>query len=100
MTKELFLETTQWQNYTFKKATASSKLAHLKEELQELRNDIENNNPEKRLEFADCFMLLYGAAASSGMDYEDIQVAIKEKMTINYNRKWRKPNEEGYVKHE
>ncbi len=100
MTKDLFLETTQWQNETFKKATALSKLAHLKEELQELRNDIENNSSEKRLEFADCFILLFGAAASSGLDYDDIQEAIKEKMVVNYQRKWGKPNEDGYVKHE
>jgi NTP pyrophosphatase (non-canonical NTP hydrolase) len=100
MTKELFIETTNWQSATFKQATALSKLAHLKEELQELKIDIENNNPAKRLEFADCFILLFGAAASAGMSYDDIQEAIKEKMTINYQRKWGKPNEEGYVKHE
>ena len=100
MTKELFTENIQWQNDTFKEATALSKLAHLKEELQELRNDVENNSPDKRLEFADCFILLFGAAASTGMSYDDIQEAINEKMVINYQRKWGKPNEEGYVKHE
>jgi len=100
MTKELFIETIQWQNETFKKATALSKLAHLKEELQELTNDVENDKPEKILEFADCFILLFGAAASAGFTYENIQEAIEEKMNINYRRKWGKPNEFGYVKHE
>ena len=99
MTKELFTEIIQWQNNTFKQATALSKLTHLKEELQELRNDIENNSPEKRLEFADCFILLFGAASSAGLSYDDIQDAIKEKMVINFQRKWGKPNAEGYVKH-
>ena len=100
MTKDLFTETINWQNNTFKQATALSKLAHLKEELQELRTDVENNSADKRLEFADCFILLFGAAASAGMSYDDIQESIKEKMAINYQRKWGKPNEEGYVKHE
>jgi len=100
MTKELFEETTNWQSATFKQATALSKLAHLKEELQELKIDIENDKPEKILEFADCFILLFGAAASAGFTYENIQEAIEEKMNINYRRKWGKPNEFGYVKHE
>ena len=100
MTKALFTETINWQNNTFKQATALSKLAHLKEELQELRTDVENNSPDKRLEFADCFILLFGAAASAGMSYDDIQESIKEKMAINYKRKWGKTNDEGYVKHE
>lgn len=104
MTKELFSEITQWQDQTFKQATAASKLAHLKEELEELLLEIRHvsyleRGTERRLEFADCFILLFGAAASDGMTYEDIQQCLKEKMEINYKRNWGKPNADGVVNH-
>jgi hypothetical protein len=51
------------------------------------------------MEFADCFILLFGAAASDGMSYDDICKAIDEKMEINFNRKWGKPNNDGVVNH-
>ncbi len=101
MTEQQFNEITQWQNETFKTATTSSKINHLKEEIDELWLSVkfESALSEKRLEFADCFILLFGAAASDGMTYADIIEAIETKMAINRNRKWGKPNEQGYVKH-
>ena len=99
MIQEQFIKITEWQNKTFGQATALSKIAHLAEELQELVGDLKENNPGKKLEFADCFILLFGAAASDGMSYEDICNAIDEKMSINYQRRWGKPNENGVVNH-
>lgn len=99
MNEKQFNEITQWQNETFKQATALSKIAHLAEELHELTSDLQTNNPDKRLEFADCFILLFGAAKSAGMGYIDILAAIDEKMAINYQRKWGKPNADGVVNH-
>lgn len=99
MNKRQFEEITKWQNKTFGQAVALSKIAHLAEELQELVNDLKSGNKDKRLEFADCFILLFGAAASDGMSYEKILEAIEEKMLINYQRKWGPPNENGVVNH-
>lgn len=99
MNKRQFDEITEWQKVTFGQATALSKIAHLTEELQELVTDLQNNNVGKTMEFADCFILLFGAAASDGMSYDDICNCIDEKMSINYLRKWGKPKENGVVNH-
>lgn len=99
MTKTQFEEITAWQKQTFGKATPLSKIAHLAKELEELVADLKSNNPMKRLEFADCFFLLFGAAAVDNMTYQDICNAIQEKFEINKNRKWGKPDENGIVEH-
>lgn len=99
MTEQQFNEISAWQKQTFGQATPLSKIAHLAEELQELVSDLKSNNPERRLEFADCFFLLFGSAAADGMTYQDICQAIQEKFEINKARKWGKPDENGVVKH-
>ena len=99
MTEEQFKSITNWQNETFGKATPLSKLAHLSEEIIELEYDLDHKAPDKRLEFADCFILLFGAAASDGMSYQDISDAIDEKMVINMGREWGTPKENGVVNH-
>lgn len=99
MTEQQFNEISAWQKETFGQSTSLSKIAHLVEELEELILDLKNNNPERRLEFADCFFLLFGAAACDGMSYMDICIAIQEKFVINKSRKWGKPDENGVVKH-
>ena len=81
--KEQFEVVTEWQKKTFKQSTALSKIAHLREEIEELNEDVKNGSQERRLEFADCFILLMGAAASDGMSFDDIVSAIDEKMKIN-----------------
>lgn len=99
MTSRLFADISSWQKNTFPDATANSKLCHLTEEVIELKEAIAENHPDKRLEFADCFLLLFGAAASDGMCYDDIINCIKEKFEIVQKRKWGKPDENGVVKH-
>lgn len=99
MTPKQFYQITEWQRQTFGESTTLAKLAHLDEELTELVSDVISKSPNKRLEFADCFILLFGAAAVDGMDFEDICEAIHEKMAINYKRTWGKPNENGVVNH-
>lgn len=99
MTEQQFNEISAWQKETFGQATPLSKIAHLAEELSELSYDLINNKPERRLEFADCFFLLFGSAAADGMTYQDICQAIQEKFEINKARKWGKPDENGVVKH-
>ena len=90
----------KWQKETFGEATAQSKLHHLNEEIKELHHALGNNDPEASgLEYADCFILLYGSAAARGMSYEDICKAIRVKMDINKSRKWGKPDSLGIVNH-
>lgn len=99
MTQKQFNQMVQWQKQTFGQSNPLSKLAHLSEELQELHADFLSNNPERRLEFADCFLLLFGCAAADGMTYLDICNAIREKFEINKARKWGKPDANGVVNH-
>jgi hypothetical protein len=99
MNKEQFETVTKWQQETFGKATPMSKMSHLAEELIELINDLKESAPDRRLEFADCFLLLFGAAASDGMSYEDICNCIDEKHQINLKRKWGTPDANGVVNH-
>lgn len=99
MTEEQFLEVTRWQKETFPQANAISKIHHLKEEIDELLLDVSAKSKERRLEFADCFLLLFGAAKADGMDYEDICNCIEEKIKICKSRKWGQADENGVVKH-
>ena len=99
MNKTQFKEIVTWQDKTFGEATPQSKLAHLDEELIELKEAIEAGSADQYLEFADCFLLLFGAAAKAGMSYDDICEAIDSKMEINKKRKWGKPDKNGVVKH-
>ncbi len=99
MTEQQFNEIVAWQQQTFPQSTALSKMAHLAEELEELVADLKSNAPDRRLEFADCFFLLFGAAASDGMSYNDICQAIQEKFDINKSRQWGKPDADGVVRH-
>lgn len=99
MTEQLFNEITSWQKETFGSATAYSKICHLEEEVKELKDDLVIQSPNRRLEFADCFLLLFGSAAADGMSYQDIQDAIQEKFEINKKRKWGKPDQNGVINH-
>jgi NTP pyrophosphatase (non-canonical NTP hydrolase) len=99
MTEAQFKFITQWQKQTFPGGTPLSKIAHLAKELEELVEDLHSGNPERRFEFADCFLLLFGAAAADGMSFEDICRVIDEKMEINKKRKWGEPDENGVVEH-
>lgn len=99
MNKKQFEVITAWQQEKFPNATPLSKIAHLAEELQELVNDLKIKAPERRLEFADCFFLLFGAAAADGMTFNDIVSAIEEKWKINKVRRWGTPDANGVIRH-
>ena len=71
----------------------------MEEEVKELKDDLITQNPNRRLEYADCFLLLFGSAYADGMSYQDIQDAIKEKLEICKKRKWGQPDENGVVNH-
>jgi|SRR5579871_2527215 len=102
MTEELFNEVTKWQKETFPTATALSRVHHLKEEILELIKELDIPHPsysQLQQEYADCFLLLFGSASASGMNYSDICCAIEMKMKINKSRRWGKPDENGVIKH-
>ena len=102
MTNEQFEKVAKWQKKTFPEATALSKACHLSEEVEELMTEIAlYNGPSKtkRLEYADCFLLLFGSAHSDGMSYEDICNCIEEKFEIVKKREWGTPDKNGVVHH-
>lgn len=99
MTKQQFEEITKWQNETFGKFSPQAALAHLEEELDELNYDLYHNIETRNMEWADCFILLFGAAKRDGLSYEDICNAINSKMDINYKRNWGVTEENGVIHH-
>lgn len=99
MNKQLFKEVTEWQKATFKDAHEYRFIHHLKQEIEEVIVSMLIGDPTKRLEFADCFILLMGAAKADGMSYEDICSAISEKLEINKKRVWGEPDSNGVINH-
>lgn len=99
MTREQFNAITDWQNKTFGEGTPESTLFHLVDEIAEVHEAIIFDDEDRRLEFADCFFLLFCAAARDGMTYDDICAAIDEKFEINKKREWGKPDNNGVVRH-
>ena len=83
----------------FRKSKQCKGVLSLFEEVEELHDAIVLQLEDRRLEFADCFLLLFGAASSDGMSYEDICNAIQEKLEINKRRKWGEPDKNGVVNH-
>lgn len=99
MTRGQFKQITEWQAATFPNGTSLSMVKHLKQEVKELEEDIESYNKDRRLEYADCFILLFGAAFRDGLDFDSIINCINEKMAINVNRQWGIPDANGVVNH-
>lgn len=99
MKHDLFKRITEFQDTTFPNSNAMSKLHHLSDEVIELMSAIQQDEPGERHEFADCFLLLIGAAAKRGMTLDDITACMEEKLAINLKRQWGAPDENGVVKH-
>ena len=102
---ELAKKIADWHTVTFKDADKAGQLLKLDEEFEECR--AETANPEKRItELADCFIvasaLWFRFEAAIGMftckaivkhcaDADgELYDAIQKKMTINFNRSWKK----------
>lgn len=84
-------EITEWQRKTFPYATPQSAAAHLKREAAELFQD-----PYDGSEMADIFFLLIAVAHTAEID---LIAEVEEKLRINKNRQWGKPDAEGVVEH-
>lgn len=66
MNKKQFETVAKWQQETFPKATALSKLKHLEKEIDEVRFDVEHGlKAFARHEFADGYCLLCGNRSTS-----------------------------------
>lgn len=76
MTEEQFDRHTAWQKKTFPSQTPKSMIIHFVKETNELIDELLCKNPSNQSikhEFADCFLLLYGAAKEFGITYDEIQ---------------------------
>lgn len=79
---------------TFGHSTVASKMAHLKEECDEVTAD-----PQDLHEWADCLILLLDAARRAGHNIDDLHKAVSEKMDINKKRNWGTADQDGVVRH-
>lgn len=82
MTNKLFKKVTEWQLKTFGTLGASVFIDKLKEEVLELSNEIEPSD-EKLSEYADCFIVLFGALNADCYTLLDLSKAIEKKHSIN-----------------
>lgn len=85
----------EWQSKTFPYATIESRMAHLKKEADEVAID-----KCDVVEYADCLMLLMGAAGVVGIAMDEILAAAWKKLSINKKRKWLPPDEHGVCYHD
>ena len=102
--QNLMDEISEWSNATFGEGQRNPAIAyHLKKEVDELIDIFENHPSDEyqRLwfEYADCMMLLLDSASHVGFSAEGLLSAVKEKLEINKNRKWGKPDKNGVVEH-
>jgi len=86
-----------WSLKTFPEATPLSSLNHLKSEIREIQESIEDGKPDVK-EFADAQMLLFDAAGRCGIGVQDIFDAFREKLEENKARTWEQ-NEDGFYGH-
>jgi hypothetical protein len=91
----------EWSAKIFKHETSIQKLNHLTKEVDELKTAIfhEHGKYDINMEFADCFILLLGAASLQGLTAYNIINIIECKMAINKNRIWGEPDGNGVVEH-
>lgn len=92
---QLFNSVTDWQFATFgKRSNPKPPIHHLLKEVNELLE-----NPSDLSEYADCFFLLFNAAAEAGYTSEHLLKAIADKLEVNRKRKWGKADSNGVVEH-
>ncbi len=88
-------ECTAWTAKQFgENRSPSPPIAHLAKEVKELADD-----PFDRFEYADCLLLILDAANNAGISADVLLKTAFQKLEINKQRKWGKPNEAGFVEH-
>lgn len=89
-----------WTDVQFPEQSVLGKLSHLKEEITELQNAVDNGiKADIDDELADCWILLLNATSYLNYNEKDIKSIIDNKLAINKARKWGKPTREGIVHH-
>jgi NTP pyrophosphatase (non-canonical NTP hydrolase) len=98
----------EWSDATFGEGQRNPAIAyHLQKEVPELIEAIEKFQKEDSMghihragfEFADCFMLLLDSASHFGLTAGNLLWYTEEKLKVNKERKWGKPDENGVVEH-
>lgn len=85
----------EWADTTFPgQRTTMRCLLHLKKEVEEVIAE-----PDDRMEYADCFMLLLDAARKAGISPDDLIKVSYEKLEICKKRKWKAPDKDGVILH-
>ena len=106
--QKLMNDIAEWSDATFGDGQRNPAITyHLKKEVTELIDAIEKyqkceskeNLNKACFEFADCFMLLLDSASHFGMTAGNMLWYTEEKLSINKNRKWGKPDENGVIEH-
>lgn len=91
----------EWAVKTFGVTPVPAPIKHLKKEVGELLEAVEQNHSydDVRMEFADCMILLLHAADKYGMSVDELYATMRAKFGINQSRKWPAPNVDGISEH-
>lgn len=85
----------EWQDKEFGGGQSPVPLIHhLKKEVDEL-----SIAPYNRTEYADCLILLLGAARKAGISADMLIIDAFKKLEVNKGRKWGKPDLDGVIEH-
>lgn len=80
---------------TFKKATSYSTMEKLKDEAEEVQDELMNYKGTQearealKKEFADCLLCLVHSAKKAGFTAEELVSAMDQKSKVNQGRKWK-----------
>ncbi len=100
--QKLMTDWGEWSDNTFPITAPIPKLNHLKREVPELIEAIEQYGPQSeqaKKEFADCFGLILNAARAAGYTADDLITYTKIKLSLNKLRQWGAPDAEGVCLH-
>lgn len=88
---KLQAEIGEWQDKVFG-GELRPLIQHLKKEVDELLEA-----PYNRIEYADCLILLVGAARKAGISADMLIIDAFKKLEVNKGRKWGKPDMGGVI---
>jgi len=95
-----------WQDTTFPNQSVTSKLEHLKTEIDEVIEILESTDSTTGLyvenyllrhEIADAFLLMFASARDLGFNFSDIKVVMAKKFEIIKNQEWAEPDKKGII---
>lgn len=94
--EQLFKDHAEFSDKTFGENRGPlGPLNHLKQEVLEVIAE-----PKKHSEYADCLLLLIDAYRSIGGTHQTLINAAFDKLEVNKNRTWSKPDVNGVYNHE